>query len=98
MKPDAPHPDWEEMAGATDWMMKSPDAPREVAELVVKILRETGKSEVEFNVEFEKRIEEYRMPCVGVDGLHEALDHRRDVNLCCSLEAAASFLHQRAGV
>ena len=96
MKPDAPRPDWREVAAVTGWLMKSPTAPSEVAELVVKFLREAGRTEAEFNSEFEKRIDEYRVPHIDEAGIHPSTSHRQDTQLCVALETAASFLHHRA--
>ena len=96
MKSDAARPDWRELAAVTGWLMKSPDAPRDVAEIVVKVLRETGRTEAEFNREFEQRIDEFRVPRIDGAGIHPSTSHRQDVQLCVALEAVASFLHRRA--
>ena len=95
MKPDAPRPDWRELATVTGWLMKSPDAPQEVAEIVVKALCETGRTEAEFNSEFERRLDEFRVPRIDGAGIHPSTSHRQDTQLCVALETAAAFLHHR---
>lgn len=98
MKSDAPRPDWREIAAVTGWMMKSPDAPQDVADIVVRILHETCRTESEFNAEFERRLDEFRVPRIDGAGIHPSTSHRQDTQLCVALETIASFLHHRTAV
>ncbi len=93
-RPDAPHPRWQDLQEVESWLGR-PEAVRAVGKIVADVLNEAGATLKSFNTEFERRIDEYRLPVIDETGLHPAVSHRQDVQLSCALEAAAAIIHGR---